>query len=1270
MQHHRKLVLCILLWLIVYSLYSENPDQKPFLKQIGEEFLLGILQANYRETPIDEILPVNQVPIGNIHLLPNKTHPCLLFKPEKINSIRGCRFRLPYSEWADNIIEAALALNYPTDSPLLFELTRSKIAKLNAFAYFLTRNESYLNEAICALTNISETNPPDTAEGGKPGVGWGDWMQAAEALQNYAVAYDLVYSELGESQIIFIEDRLAAKTDQIYKNFTRIPGSMNSTDLAIGFGIPKNNHIIDISCGVATVAMVLDHRNSEKWFKAAIAELQSGLAFILPDGSYREGAYYARFVVSRMFPFFFYLYNVTNENLFEHPVINRLNRWLIDLEKPDGTVPDFDDAYPEKLLYQPIAVGLSSLGKELRYLFEKNINRFSRLDANFVEAFCAFDDRVKPRKPATGSAVFYPDGGITIYHGYNDIYGLFLGELGHPYLCNHEHIEPTAFTLSAFGKNFLIDAGYGPKGTNDPNRNWYISAQSHNIPLINGLGPDQNPVWGDDLGSEMLAYFQSDQFSSSTIKAFYRDTEVSRTIWFARQKYFIVIDNLKSEYRNRYSIPWHGLGNIRKINESHILWEQDDIELQAEFLTHEKNRLSLTTKQGLHTLKEFDNIHTTTIVNFPRSKQQKLITLFVPDDKTAPEMKIEKLAILSNGNATARRIQSITENTEDILVLANSAWTCSNIRSDAQIAFIQKENRVQLISVRSATNLFIENEMIFQSNHPVDLTLNMDVRGWFGYLDLQSNGKTQVILYPPTDPGLMILNKKIVKHRWENSSLIVSVSESGIFQTGIISDRIGSTEQVRSDLPILEQLSASIDPAWEMDYLNYYKKTQLRNEIIDLVGADILQYSDSLFGRKNLIPAVYGIASGLHRHIWNSTDDYSFTLPQRFRFEREIFGYKFNYYEEGSLTEKGMKPAIHKFATDDFFFLSHERDFEDHNFTEVEFNYNNYLLRTFFEKFRDDFGYQLEFRKDFETGWLGLNHSQNDFSNELTNAFAFAHREWAGNFTINRFQRQYEYYFSGKRTGKKTSFTWIGSANNEKEITEIEISNSIYLSRYFIFSSNFGKSQINETDFSDLDFSTSLYYSFNKLNGSLSANRNEEDNITANYNCIYRFGKWRFSGRTTFNNVFKGDFGVSYRSKKYSWQYNISHEKECLFNLVCQPSFLWTSLFNVEWDLPVQKFDTLNIGLYYNGAYRLGSEFSIVSEEDYNLFGLTGVFDVSLSEVESIQVFSTALFFENGDIDSYELNLTQTGRNITPGVLISRNERGFDRFEGYLKWVF
>ncbi|MBC8416277.1 MAG: heparinase II/III family protein, partial [Candidatus Cloacimonetes bacterium] len=563
MQYYRKIVLSILLLLLVHSLYSDDSDQKPFIKQIGEEFLMGVLQANYRETPIDEILPVNQVPIGNIQLPPIKTHPSLLFKPEKINSIRGRRFRVPYSEWADNIIEATLELNYPADSPLLFELTRSKIAKLNAFAFFLTQNKSFLNEAICALTNIGETKPPDTAEGGNPGIGWGDWMQAAEALQNYAVAYDLVYSELGEDQIIFIEDRFAAKTDQIYKNFTRIPGSLNSTNLAIGFGIPKNNHIIDISCGVATVAMVLDHRNSEKWFKAAIAELQSGLAFILPDGSYREGAYYARFVASRMFPFFFYLNNVTNENLFEHPVINRLNRWLIDLEKSDGSVPDFDDAYPEKLLYQPIAVGLSPLGKELRYLFENNINRFSRFNANFVEAFCAFDDRVKPRKPATGSAVFYPDGGISVFHGNNDIYGLFLGEPGRPYLCNHEHIEPTAFTLSAYGKNFLIDVGYGPKGINDPNRNWYTSAQSHNIPLINGLGPDQNPIWGDDLGGEMLAYFQSEPFSSSTVKAFYRDTEITRTIWFAGRKYFIVIDNLKSEFRNRYSIPWHGLGNIR-----------------------------------------------------------------------------------------------------------------------------------------------------------------------------------------------------------------------------------------------------------------------------------------------------------------------------------------------------------------------------------------------------------------------------------------------------------------------------------------------------------------------------------------------------------------------------------------------------------------------------------------------------------------------------------------------------------------------------------
>ncbi|MCK4695780.1 MAG: DUF4962 domain-containing protein, partial [Candidatus Cloacimonetes bacterium] len=310
----KKVLILTLIFIFIFfalPVQSDDSQQRSLLRQIGEEFISGIVQANYRETPIDEVFALYQMPFPELKIPGEKKHPSLLFGSEEKNKIRSRRFCFPYHTWADNIIDAAQTLTYNPESPLLFELYRSKVAKLNAFAYFLTRNEDFLNEAMTALTHISETKPPCTAEGGVRNEGWGDWMQAAEALRQFAVAYDLMFDELTTEEKEYIESRLAAQTVQLYRNFSRIPKSLNSTDLAIGVGMPKNNHIINISIGVATVALILDHRNSQKWFSAAISELQCGLALIGSDGTYREGAYYARYIASALFPFVLYLDNIT-----------------------------------------------------------------------------------------------------------------------------------------------------------------------------------------------------------------------------------------------------------------------------------------------------------------------------------------------------------------------------------------------------------------------------------------------------------------------------------------------------------------------------------------------------------------------------------------------------------------------------------------------------------------------------------------------------------------------------------------------------------------------------------------------------------------------------------------------------------------------------------------------------------------------------------------------------------------------------------------------
>ena len=156
----------------------------------------GILKANYKETPFDEFFPLNSVAIPQPKYPNTKEHPSLLFKKENAHLIRSRFYREPYKSWGENIIERALTNNHDLTSPLLYELWRSEGAKANAFAYFLTLDNEFLETAISALLNIGDTLPPISPEGQNDRVGWGDWMRAAQALRNFAVTYDLIYWEL------------------------------------------------------------------------------------------------------------------------------------------------------------------------------------------------------------------------------------------------------------------------------------------------------------------------------------------------------------------------------------------------------------------------------------------------------------------------------------------------------------------------------------------------------------------------------------------------------------------------------------------------------------------------------------------------------------------------------------------------------------------------------------------------------------------------------------------------------------------------------------------------------------------------------------------------------------------------------------------------------------------------------------------------------------------------------------------------------------------
>ena len=79
-----KLIYAILLIFCISSLFSSDEN---ILLEIPHNFFKGILEANYKETPFDEFLPVNSVAIPQPKYPYQKEHPYLLFKHEALTKI-------------------------------------------------------------------------------------------------------------------------------------------------------------------------------------------------------------------------------------------------------------------------------------------------------------------------------------------------------------------------------------------------------------------------------------------------------------------------------------------------------------------------------------------------------------------------------------------------------------------------------------------------------------------------------------------------------------------------------------------------------------------------------------------------------------------------------------------------------------------------------------------------------------------------------------------------------------------------------------------------------------------------------------------------------------------------------------------------------------------------------------------------------------------------------------------------------------------------------
>ena len=563
------------------------------VRQLPSEFLKGIAASNYKKDSKIEYFPLTSLELPSIPLTEMKIRPRLITEPQ-IRRAQQKIFREPFRSWYQllkeqtdrYILEGDPVLNRP-----VFRIAED--IKALAFIYRIEGDIRYLEAAEKLLAQLPEPPKVVNLEGGSNGQGWGDFLESAQAMPAICVALDLLYQDLEK----LVRD-----------NTRRILSELSQQLLDALLYTTGNNHMTVMGIAILTVAIIEDQpelfitlSRNDIW-QQGLQYLSRALGLISPDGGYAEGVYYGNYISNYLSPFSMYFLNLTGLKLFEHPYLERMINWLIANDKGTGRYTGFDDAFQASFFFLPVIIPQSRQKRDW-YAYWQRQPPLEEPKANLTEAIVIFETMMNISQTSAPGVQFFEEHGQVIFRDRAlepQIFATFLSEREFWFASRHEHIDPFNFELSAFGEDLIVDAGYG-RGTNDVNRNWYLSAQAHNGILIDGLGTYQNPIWGDPIASKPTHTFQTGQSAAMTMNHFLGDLSVRRKVYFIRNRYLIMVDQIKSSRPHSVALNFNHLGTMRQASPNHVIIQNNQTALNLFSLSSQDIPATITQNFGLYT---------------------------------------------------------------------------------------------------------------------------------------------------------------------------------------------------------------------------------------------------------------------------------------------------------------------------------------------------------------------------------------------------------------------------------------------------------------------------------------------------------------------------------------------------------------------------------------------------------------------------------------------------------------------------------------------
>lgn len=307
----------------------------------------------------------------------------------------------------------------------------------------------------------------------------------------------------------------------------------------------QNNWLTMEISALATVATNFpEYKKADEWMAYAaetISESMKGQVY--PDGVHTELTSHYHNVAMRNFVLFKEICDQANYPLpaFFDETIKKMYGYIAHAVRPDGNRILNNDG---------------DRGSDLALILE-GAEKYNQPEWEYI----ATNGKTGVR-PKDGPSYFYPWGGQLISrNGYDkDAHWSFF-DVG-PWGSGHQHNDKLHLSISAYGKDLLVDAGrFAYTGeVAQKFRGYARSTQGHNAVLIDGKGqkPDVK-LTEKPLSKDHWKIRPEFDYAWNSFDQYYDLEEVkhNRTLMYVRNEFWVVVDKIETKAPRKIETLWH-----------------------------------------------------------------------------------------------------------------------------------------------------------------------------------------------------------------------------------------------------------------------------------------------------------------------------------------------------------------------------------------------------------------------------------------------------------------------------------------------------------------------------------------------------------------------------------------------------------------------------------------------------------------------------------------------------------------------------------------